>query len=81
MQKYLAKTALHRLKKMTDEEVIEHLIKVKGIGRWTGEMFLMFALGRPDVFSHGDLGLRNAMQKLYGKKKPLTQKQMEKIVT
>lgn len=72
--------ALHKLKKMSDEEVIEHLIQVKGIGRWTGEMFLMFSLDRPDVFSHGDLGLRNAIQKLYGKKRPLTQKQIEKIV-
>ncbi len=50
---------------MTDEEIIEELIKVKGIGRWTGEMFLMFAMGRPDVFSYGDLGIRNAIQKLY----------------
>ncbi len=72
--------ALHRLKKMSDEEVIEHLIRVKGIGRWTGEMFLMFALERPDIFSHGDLGLRNAIQKLYGFKKPPTEKQIEKIV-
>lgn len=50
---------------MSDEEIITELIKVKGIGRWTGEMFLMFAMGRPDVFSYGDLGIRNAIQKLY----------------
>lgn len=54
-----------KMKKMTDEEVIDHLIEVKGIGRWTAEMFLMFSLGRDDIFSYGDLGLRNAMQKLY----------------
>ncbi len=71
---------LGKLKDMSDEEVIEHLIQVKGIGRWTGEMFLMFSLARPDVFSHGDFGLRNAIQKLYGRKRPLTQKQIEKIV-
>ena len=71
---------LHRLHMMADEEVIEHLIKVKGIGRWTGEMFLMSSLGRPDVFSHGDLGLRNAIQKLYGFKKPPTTKQIDKII-
>jgi DNA-3-methyladenine glycosylase II len=71
---------LHRLHKMTDEEVIEHLVQVKGIGRWTGEMFLMFSLTRPDIFSHGDLGLRNAIQKLYGFKQPPTIKQIEKIV-
>lgn len=71
---------LHRLHKMSDEEVIEHLVQVKGIGRWTGEMFLMFSLERPDVFSYGDLGLRNAIIKLYRFKKPPTSKQIEKIV-
>lgn len=50
---------------MTDEEIIEELIKVKGIGRWTAEMFLMFTMGRQDVFSYGDLGIRKAIQKLY----------------
>jgi DNA-3-methyladenine glycosylase II len=64
----------------TDEEVIEHLTEVKGIGRWTAEMFLMFSLGREDVFSYGDLGLRNAMQKLYKLKAHPTPKQAEKIV-
>lgn len=48
-----------------DEEIIESLIKLKGIGRWTAEMFLMFSYGREDVFSLGDLGLRNAVSKLY----------------
>jgi DNA-3-methyladenine glycosylase II len=67
------------MKKLSDAEVIEHLVRVKGIGRWTAEMFLMFSLGRPDVFSYGDLGLRNAMQKLYGLKKHPTEKQAEKI--
>lgn len=71
---------LTKLEKMADEEVIDHLTQVKGIGRWTGEMFLMFSLERPDVFSHGDLGLRNAIKKIYGFKKPPTQKQIEKIV-
>lgn len=51
---------------MTDEEIIEELVKVKGIGRWTAEMFLMFTMGRPDVFSYGDLGIRNALKKFYG---------------
>lgn len=77
---YQKEVQLHRLKKMTNEEVIEHLVQVKGIGRWTGEMFLMFSLQRPDVFSHGDSGLRNAIHKLYGFKKPPTEKQIEKIV-
>lgn len=52
---------------LSNEEIIADLIKVKGIGRWTAEMFLIFTLGRLDVFSPGDLGLKNAMIKLYGK--------------
>lgn len=54
---------------LADEEVILRLTEVKGIGRWTAEMFLIFSLERPDVFSYGDLGLRKAMQKLYGLRK------------
>ena len=59
----------------SDEEVIEHLIEVKGIGRWTAEMFLIFSLGREDVFSYGDLGLRNAIRTVYKMKKHPTEKQ------
>ena len=54
-----------QLEKMNDEEVIEHLIKIKGVGRWTVEMLLMFALGRKDVFAVDDLGIQNAMIKVY----------------
>ena len=50
---------------MGDEEVIAALLPVRGIGRWTAEMFLIFSLGRPDVLAVDDLGLRNAMRKLY----------------
>ena len=64
---------------MTDEEIIEELVKVKGIGRWTAEMFLMFSMGRPDVFSFGDLGLRNAIEKLYKLDHKPTQIEAEKI--
>lgn len=53
------------LRDLEDEEVISRLIVMKGIGRWTAEMFLMFSLGREDVFSLGDLGLRNAVSRLY----------------
>jgi len=53
------------LPEMPDEEVIEQLEKVKGIGRWTAEMFLIFCLGRLNVLPVGDLGLRKAMQKAY----------------
>jgi DNA-3-methyladenine glycosylase II len=51
---------------LPDEGVIQTLTQVKGIGRWTAEMFLIFTLGRNDVFSPGDLGLRNAIDRLYG---------------
>lgn len=54
-----------KFKKLSDEEIIALLTEVKGIGRWTAEMFLMFCLARPDVFSHGDLGLKNAIKKWY----------------
>ncbi|HEY8139870.1 MAG TPA: DNA-3-methyladenine glycosylase [Nitrososphaera sp.] len=53
------------LHSMTDEQVVEELVKVKGIGRWTAEMFLIFCLGRPDVLPVGDLGLRKAIQRTY----------------
>jgi DNA-3-methyladenine glycosylase II len=59
---------LVQIETLSDEEVIIALTKVKGIGRWTAEMFLMFALARPDIFSTGDLGLKRAIQKLYGLK-------------
>ena len=65
--KVLDKTVrLHRVHRLTDEEIIEELIQVKGIGRWTVQMFLIFCLGRPDVFAPDDFGLRSAMQRLYG---------------
>lgn len=56
---------LDLLSTMSDEEVINQLIQVKGIGRWTAEMFLIFCLGRPDVLPVTDLGIRKAMQKIY----------------
>lgn len=51
--------------KMENEEIINHLITIKGIGRWTAEMFLIFSMRRLDVFSVDDLGLRKAVIKLY----------------
>lgn len=59
------KVVLEGLDGLTDEQVIELLTKLKGFGRWSAEMFLMFDLGRPDVFSAGDLGLRRAMERQY----------------
>ena len=69
----------HKFPKWTNEEIIQHLVMVKGIGRWTAEMFLMFSLNRPDVFSPGDQGLKNAIRRLYGLKKEPTPKQLKKI--
>jgi DNA-3-methyladenine glycosylase II len=54
-----------QLQKMSNEEVTQHLIQIKGVGRWTTEMLLMFALGREDIFAVDDLGIQNAMIKLY----------------
>ena len=56
---------LERLEALSDREVMEELIKLKGVGEWTAEMFLMFSLLRTDIFSAGDLGLQNAIIKLY----------------
>ena len=52
--------------RMADEEVISELIQVKGIGRWTAQMYLIFSLGRSDVFPEDDLGVRNGMHVIYG---------------
>lgn len=54
-----------KLAKMSNEEVIDYLIVIKGVGKWTVEMLLMFALGREDVFAVDDLGIQNAMVQLY----------------
>ena len=57
---------LKRLPEHSDEEIIEELTAIKGIGIWTAEMFLIFHLGRPDVLSTGDLGIRKGAQLAYG---------------
>jgi DNA-3-methyladenine glycosylase II len=55
-------------KQMKDEEIIAHLTQIKGVGQWTVEMLLMFALGRENVFPVNDLGIINGMKKIYGLK-------------
>ncbi|MCA9217560.1 MAG: DNA-3-methyladenine glycosylase 2 family protein [Planctomycetales bacterium] len=60
---------LRRLARADDNEVIAELTQVKGIGVWTAQMFLLFGLGRPDVFAPDDLGLQNAIKALYEKPK------------
>jgi DNA-3-methyladenine glycosylase II len=57
---------LDRLEDLSDEEVIEEIVAVRGLGQWTAEMFLLFHLQRPDVLSGGDLGIRKAVQVEYG---------------
>lgn len=57
---------LKKLAQLSDEEIKKELMKIKGIGPWSVEMFLIFSLKRPDIFSVGDLGLRTAIEKLYG---------------
>ncbi len=64
---------------MTDDEVIATLTQVKGIGRWTAEMFLMFRLHRPDVLPVGDLGIVNAIKRAYRLRKTPTPERMTKI--
>lgn len=55
-----------RLSGLTDEEIIAELTAIKGIGRWTGEMFLLFCLERPSILSYGDYGIRKGIMMVYG---------------
>jgi 3-methyladenine DNA glycosylase/8-oxoguanine DNA glycosylase len=68
-----------RFKKMTSEEVIEHLIVVNGIGRWSAQMLLIFTLGHRDILPVGDLGIQKGFQVVYGLRALPTKKQMEKF--
>jgi DNA-3-methyladenine glycosylase II len=63
---------LDRLAELDDEEVIAEIVAVRGLGRWSAEMFLLFHLERPDVVSGGDLGIRRAIQLAYGLDGPPT---------
>jgi len=68
-----------RWTRLDDEAVIEDLVRVKGIGRWSAEMFLLFRMMRPNVLPVGDLGLQRAMEKLYNEGEPLTRDEMRAI--
>jgi len=85
---YLRDLALHfdsgkvrprRWSRMDDEAIIEELVQVRGIGRWSAEMFLIFHLLRPDVLPVGDLGLQRAMELHYNGKEPLTRDEKRSI--
>lgn len=58
-----------KIRSMSDDEIIEHLVCVRGVGRWTVEMLLIFYLGRPDVLPAGDLGIRKGFMRAYNKRK------------
>lgn len=69
---------LKGLGKHPDEEVMRQLVAVKGIGRWTAEIFLMFRLGRPDILPADDLGLMTATQRIYALRKRPTPDQLRR---
>ncbi len=73
------RVVLTDLEHLGDEDVIERLRQVKGIGRWTAEMFLMFRLGRPDVLPLQDLGIQQGMKKLYNMREVPTADKMIKV--
>lgn len=78
---YLTKSVeFERLHQLDDQDIISQLTTIKGVGRWTAEMFLIFTLGREDVFSYGDLGLKKGFVKVYGIKNP-SKEEIEKVVT
>ncbi|MDE1875727.1 MAG: DNA-3-methyladenine glycosylase 2 family protein [Thaumarchaeota archaeon] len=73
------KLNMRSLSRMDDEDVISHLTQVKGIGRWTAEMFLIFSLGRQDIFPVGDLALRKGVQILFSLQEIPKQNEAEKL--
>jgi DNA-3-methyladenine glycosylase II len=68
----------NHLEQQDDEQIIAELTDVKGIGRWTAQMFLIFSLSRPDVFAPDDIGLQQGMMKLYGWDELPPKKELEK---
>ena len=70
---------VHRWPKMADEEIIAELVEVRGIGRWTAEMFLIFNLLRPDVFPLDDLGLQKGIRKSYFKGRKVSLRTMRRL--
>ena len=70
---------LDRIDTMPDDEAIEALIRVRGIGRWSAQMFLMFRLGRPDVLPDADLGIRKGLQRAYRMRKLPAPKRVQQV--
>lgn len=79
-KKFIDKTInSKKFSKMTDEEIREHLIQVKGIGRWTADMFLIFALNRPNVLPVGDLAIVKGFQKVWNLNTVPTEQKMREL--
>lgn len=76
---YSGQVDLKTIGRKKDEDVITELTEVKGIGPWTAQMFLMFSLGRLDVFPHGDLGIQNGIKKNYETSDPPTKTEMMEL--
>jgi 3-methyladenine DNA glycosylase/8-oxoguanine DNA glycosylase len=70
---------LDAVETMDDDDLIDHLVQVKGIGRWTAQMFLMFRLGRRNVLPELDLGIQNAIRRAYRMRKRPTPKQVKRV--
>src|SRR3954470_8052773 len=70
---------LDHVESLEDDDLIAHLVQVKGIGKWTAQMFLMFRLGRPNVLPDLDLGIQNAIQRAYRMRKRPTPKKVQQI--
>ena len=66
----------HDLDDLSDDEIVTRLVTVRGVGRWTAEMFLMFQLGRPDVWPVDDLGVRNGWARIHDREAPPTAKEL-----
>lgn len=73
------KVSFSRIHKRDDDEITDMLLQIHGIGPWTVEMFLMFSLGREDIFSNKDLGLQKGIQKIYRLKKRPDENKMERL--
>ncbi len=79
-QKFLDGTIVPaQFARMSDAEIVEHVCRVKGVGEWTAQMFMMFTLGRPDVLPTGDLAIQKAFQKLFKLRQRPTPQQMTKM--
>lgn len=64
---------------LSDEEVVDQLTNIRGVGEWTARMYLLFALGREDVLPLGDLAIRNGIKELYGDEQGMTREEMQEV--